>query len=214
MLLCYQDEMGNICLASGRSKYPWQPSITIKAPDVILGSSLAFMSFQRPKTVCNSIRLYYQAKDSTQKEDSPHKVAVFKELVWEGLHDDFQRTFQRPPVLGRYSCPSPPGASIAAVAWAEPDLEMRVFAGRSNFVVQHRFGLDEWSAWPLTVAKDVGGKQFAAGRLDSANVCLYFIDETGRVAETKDVHVHGHDGLEGTSAFKRLHQFLVMTMKW
>jgi hypothetical protein len=206
ILLCYQDVEGNIRLAHGGPKEVWRPGVTIQAQDAIPHSSLAILSFQRD-TGDNSIRLYYQA------ENPGEVVPVFKELQWERLKVDFHPDDLKEPVRGQYSCPAPPGASIAAVAWADPSLEIRIFAGRSRFVVQYRFGFDEWSEWPL-VLKDIGGKRFAAGRLESSNVCvLYFIDGNGRVAEMKDAYFHGRHGLESTAKSKMMNRFLVTMMR-
>lgn len=207
IFLCYQDIEGRICLVYRHHADVWQSGITIKAQDVIPGSSLVILSFKM-STGDNNVRLYYQAKDRAQK------IPAFKELVWVGLTDDFQPDALGEPVYGGYSCPSAAGASIAAVAWGYPSLEMRVFAGRSSFVVQHRFGFDEWSQWPLVLVKGVGGRRFAAGRLESSNVChLYFINQDGRVAEMMDAHFHGRQGSESTAESKIISRFLIKMME-
>ncbi|KAI0550724.1 kinase-like domain-containing protein [Xylaria curta] len=165
MFLCYQTEDRSIHVLHGRSgeQHRWQQGVTL--PAAAQGSPLAIINFDRG--LVRGIRLYHRVAN-------PYYI---QEVCWDGIRYglELQDYGDADYYVGKYEAWAPAGTAVAAIAWIEQVLEMRIYLGTEGGVNEARYS-GVWVHYQRTVAAAARGKRFAVGLWSSGRVSIYFMD--------------------------------------
>lgn len=122
IMLCYQATDGSIRILNGWGvEDRWQ--FGARLPSADLGSSISISNFEHYGH--HAIRLYFRSG------------RYFQEASWDTVFDDTREKSEY--FIGGYRQPAPEGASISAIAWKSESLEMRVYLGGRDFLLEDRY---------------------------------------------------------------------------
>ncbi|KAI0438325.1 kinase-like domain-containing protein [Xylaria telfairii] len=165
MFLCYQTEDRSIHILHGLSgeKHRWQQGVTL--PAAAEGSPLAILNFDMG--LDRGIRLYHQVESRY----------YIQEVCWDGIRYglELQDYGDTNYFVGNYGAWVPAGGTVAAVAWKEQVLEMRIYVSTKKGVNEARYS-GIWVQYQRSLAAAARGKRFAVGLWSSGRVSIYFID--------------------------------------
>lgn len=171
IMLCYQSSDNTIrILNEWARERVWRVGTIITAADP--DSPLCVTNFEHRGF--RAARLYYKLD------------GFIREACWDKVQDDIRATTDY--YLGGCNLPSPPNASISAIAWKSESLEMRIYIGSPNSLEETRYS-GGWLHFDLSPPKGeerdgyITAVRWATG---TGIVRIFYIEARGLAQVTRD----------------------------
>lgn len=168
IMLCYQTTDGSIRILNGwGTENRWQ--FGTRLPPTDLGSPLSISNFEHYGH--RAIRLYCRSG------------RYFQEACWDSVFDETREESEY--FIGGYRQPVPAAASISAIAWKSDSLEMRIYLGGRNFLLEDKYS-GVWLQFHRNPPSEERGGQIAAVRRSPGFVCVFSAERNGIVELVHD----------------------------